>query len=80
MERKTTEEILSRELITHSDVQRLFRIGNKKARDVFNKVRDKTEEEGKINIPGLISWRRMYRMLGLPIPPMYDKPKKEAHE
>lgn len=66
--KRTQDEILSNEFITRSDIQYLFRIGSKKATDIFNKVQAKVESEGKLNIPGKISWRRMYRMLGLPIP------------
>mgnify|MGYP005819940109 CR=1 FL=1 len=65
---RTTEEILSREFITCSDIERLFRIGRPKALAIFDKVQQKVESEGKLNIPGRISWRRMYRMLGLKIP------------
>lgn len=65
---RTTEEILSREFITCSDIERLFRIGRPKALAIFDKVQKKVESEGKLNIPGRISWRRMYRMLGLQIP------------
>ncbi len=66
--RKTQEEILSCDFITKTDVMMLFRIGDKKATDIFKKVQAQVESEGKINIPGRISWRRMYRMLGQPIP------------
>lgn len=66
--RKTTEEILSREMITKSDIKMLFGIGERKAQDIFDKVRQKVESEGKLNIDGRVSWRRVYRMLGLPIP------------
>lgn len=65
---KTTEEILACEFITRSDIQRLFRIGAKKANDIFDNVQAKVESEGKLNIPGKISWRRMYRMLGIQAP------------
>lgn len=66
--RKSVEEILSREMITQSDIRMLFGIGYKSAKELFDKVQKKAESEGKINIPGRVSWRRLYRMLGLPVP------------
>lgn len=66
--RKTPEEILSRELITKTDIMALFRIGNKKAEQIFNEVVKSVYDDGKTIIPGRISWRRMYKLLGLPIP------------
>ena len=66
--RKSVEEVLSREMITQTDIRMLFGIGCKSAKELFDKVQKKAESEGKINIPGRISWRRLYRMLGLPIP------------
>lgn len=67
-QQKTQEEILSCDFITKTDIMRLFHIGNDKAVEIFDKVSAQVESEGKINIPGRISWRRMYRMLGQPIP------------
>lgn len=66
--RKTPEEILSREFVTVTDIGMLFGIGPKKAKDIFEKAQKKVEDEGKLNVPGRVSWRRVYRMLGLPIP------------
>ncbi len=68
MKKKNVEQILSRELITRSDIQMLFGLGPKKANDIFDRVQKQVESEGKIIVDGRISWRRMYRMMGLPLP------------
>lgn len=73
--RKGKEAILSRDFITVTDVMMLFSIGKAKAEDLFDKVQKNAESEGKINIPGRISWRRLYRMLGQPIPKLEEVEK-----
>ncbi len=75
MQKKSTDKILSREFITKTDIQMLFGIGTVKAAELFVKVQRQVEEEGKLNIPGRISWKRMYRMLGLPIPKLEEVEK-----
>lgn len=77
---KTKEEILSQDLITQTDIQRLFKMGVKRAKFIFENVQKDTEEAGKLVVPDRISWRRMYRMLGLPIPAACEKQGKEVNQ
>ena len=77
---KTKEEILSRDLITQTDIQRLLKVGSKRAKFIFENVVKDTEAAGKLTVPDLVSWRRMYRVLGLPIPAAYEKQGKEANQ
>ena len=66
--KKRPEEILSKEFITRTDIERLLHIGAPKAQVIFDKVQQAVADEGKLNIEGRVSWRRMYKMLGLAIP------------
>lgn len=75
MQKKSADKILSREFITKTDIQMLFGIGTVKAAEIFEKVQRKVEEEGKLNIPGRVSARRMYRMLGQPFPKFEESEK-----
>ena len=65
---KSEEAILQREFITKTDIKMLFNVGERKAATIFDAVQKQVTDEGKLNIPGRISWRRMYKMLDLPIP------------
>ena len=61
--------ILSRELITATDIAKLFKMGRLKAKKaIFDKVWEAVEKEGKLNIPDRVSARRVYDMLGVPYP------------
>ena len=66
--RKSKESILANDFITCTDVRYLLCVGAEKARYIFTEVQKKVESEGKLNVPGKISWRKMYKMLGEPIP------------
>ena len=59
---KSEEAILQREFITKTDIKMLFNVGERKASTIFDAVQKQVTDEGKLNIPGRISWRRMYKM------------------
>lgn len=67
MQAYSKEAIIAKEFITKTDIKFLFRIGDRKAEELYKAVRQNAIDEGKLNIDGKISVRRLYSMLGLPI-------------